>query len=51
MYRTYVLGAFDKNARSEHVREAAIETFKYAIIRGEDREGILEAAERLIRRL
>jgi hypothetical protein len=51
MYRTYVLGAFDMDARREHVREAAIETFKYAIIRGEDKDDVLEAAERLIRRL
>jgi hypothetical protein len=51
MYRTYVLGAFDRDARREHVREAAVETFKYAIIRAEDKSRILEEAERLIRRL
>jgi hypothetical protein len=51
MYRVYVLGAFDKDARREHVREAAIETFKYAIIRAEDKANILAEAERLIRRL
>jgi hypothetical protein len=51
MYRIYVLGAFDKDARREHLREAAIETFKYAIIRGEDKDKVIEEAERLIRRL
>ncbi|UCF99344.1 MAG: hypothetical protein JSV89_07345 [Spirochaetaceae bacterium] len=51
VYRIYVLGAFDKDARREHVREAAIETFKYAIIRGEDKDKVLEEAQRLIRRL
>jgi hypothetical protein len=51
VYRVYVLGAFDKDARREHVREAAIETFKYAIIRGEDKDRVLEEAQRLIRRL
>ncbi len=51
VYRIYVLGAFDKDARREHVREAAIETFKYAIIRGEDKDRVLEEAARLIRRL
>jgi hypothetical protein len=51
MYRTYVLGAFDKDVRKEHIREAAIETFKYAIIRGEDKDKVLAEAERLIRRL
>jgi len=51
VYRIYVLGAFDRDVRREHVREAAVETFKYAIIRGEDKDNILEEAERLIRRL
>ncbi len=51
VYRIYVLGAFDKDARRDHVREAAIETFKYAIIRGEDKDRVLAEAERLIRRL
>jgi hypothetical protein len=51
MYRTYVLGAFDKDGRKEHVREAAVETFKYAIMRGEDKDKVLAEAERLIRRL
>jgi hypothetical protein len=51
VYRVYVLGAFGDEARREHVREAAIETFKYAIIRGADKEEVLKEAERLIRRL
>jgi len=51
MYRIYVLGAFDREVRREHLREAAIETFKYAIIRGEDKDNVLAEAERLIRRL
>jgi len=51
VYRLYVLGAFDKEVRREHVLEAAIETFKYAIIRGEDKDNVLAEAERLIRRL
>ena len=51
MYRVYVLGAFDKDVRKEHVREAAIETFKYAIIRGEDKDNVLAETERLLRRL
>ena len=51
MYRVYVLGAFDREVRREHVREAAIETFKYAIIRGEDKDNVLAEAQRLIRRL
>ena len=51
MYRTYVLGAFDKDSRREHVLEAAIETFKYAIIRGEDKDKVLEETRRLLRRL
>ena len=51
VYRVYVLGAFDDEARREHVREAAVETFKYAIIRGADKDNVLEEAERLIRRL
>jgi hypothetical protein len=51
IYRTYVLGAFDMDVRKEHVREAAVETFKYAIIRGEDKDKVLAEAERLIRRL
>ena len=51
MYRAYVLGVFDMDARREHVREAAIETFKYAIIRGEDKDEILRETERLLRRL
>ena len=51
MYRIYVLGAFDREIRREHLREAAIETFKYAIIRAEDKDNILAESERLIRRL
>ena len=51
VYRIYVLGAFDKDARRDHVGEAAIETFKYTIIRGEDKDRVLAEAERLIRRL
>jgi hypothetical protein len=51
VYRVYVLGAFDRDVREEHVREAAIETFKYAIIRAEDKDKVLAEAERLIRRL
>lgn len=51
MYRTYVLGVFDKDVRREHVLEAAVETFKYAIIRGDDKDEILAEAQRLIRRL
>ena len=51
MYRTYVLGLFGKDARREHVLEAAVETFKYAIIRGDDKDEILAEAQRLIRRL
>ena len=51
MYRVYVLGAFDKDVRQEHVREAAIETFKYAIIRGEDKDKVLAETQRLLRRL
>jgi len=51
VYRIYVLGVFDKNARRDHLREAAIETFKYVIIRGEDKDRVLAEAERLIRRL
>jgi hypothetical protein len=51
VYRTYVLGAFDKDIREEHVLEAAIETFKYAIIRGEDKDKVLEQTRRLLRRL
>ena len=51
VYRTYVLGAFDRDNRQEHVMEAAIETFKYAIIRGEDKDEVLEQTRRLLRRL
>jgi hypothetical protein len=51
VYRVYVLGAFDKDARTEHVREAAVETFKYAIIRGEDKDKVLAETDRLLRRL
>jgi len=51
MYRVYVLGVFDKETRREHVYEAAVETFKYAIIRGEDKDKVLERADRLLRRL
>jgi hypothetical protein len=51
MYRVYVLGAFDKDVRKEHVLEAAIETFKYAIIRGEDKDKVLAETQRLLRRL
>ena len=51
MYRLYVLGAFDEDVRRQHVREAAIETFKYAIIRGEDKDKVLAQTERLLRRL
>lgn len=51
MYRVHVLGAFDKDVRKEHLREAAIETFKYAIIRGEDKDNVLAETERLLRRL
>ena len=51
MYRAFVLGVFDEDARREHIREAAIETFKYAIIRGEDKDEILSETVRLLRRL
>jgi hypothetical protein len=50
-YRVYVLGRFDDKAREAHLLEAAIETFKYTIIRAEDREAILGEAQRLIRRI
>ena len=51
MYRIYVLGTFDKDARQAHLREVAIETFKYAIIRGEDKDRVLEEADKLIRKI
>jgi hypothetical protein len=51
MYRIYVLGAFDREIRREHLREAAIETFKYAIIRAEDKDKVLAETDRLLRRL
>jgi hypothetical protein len=51
LYLTYVLGRFDDKTREAHLLEAAIETFRHAIIRGEDKEEVLRQAERLIRRI
>jgi len=51
IYRAYVLGRFDDKTREAHLLEAAIETFKHAIIRGEDKDEILRQAQRLIRRI
>lgn len=51
LYQVYVLGRFDDRAREAHLLEAAIETFKHAIISGEDKEAVLRQAQRLIRRI
>jgi hypothetical protein len=51
VYRVFVLGVFDKDVREVHLYDAAVETFKYAIIRGEDKDTILEEAWKLIRKI
>jgi hypothetical protein len=51
VYRTYVLGVFDRDVRRAHLLEAAKETLKYAIIRAEHKELILREAEKLVKRL
>ncbi len=49
--RIYMLGVIDRDARRAHLLEAAKETFKYAMIRRDDQERILQEAEKLIRKL
>jgi hypothetical protein len=51
VYRVFLLGLFDQDARRAYLYEAAKETFKRAIIRGEDRESILAEARKLIDKL
>jgi hypothetical protein len=51
VYRIYVLGVFDRDARKAHLLEAAKETFKYAIIPRENQARIMEEAEKIVRRL
>ncbi len=51
VYRIFVLGVFDRDARRAHLVEAAKETFKYAIIRAEHKDLILQEAEKLAKRL
>ncbi len=50
VYRVYVLGAIDQEARRAHVLEAAKETFKFAMIRRADQEKILQEAAKLAKK-
>lgn len=51
MYQTWVLGRFDDRVREAHLLEAAVETFRHAIISGEDKEALLRELRRLVRRI
>jgi len=51
VYRVYVLAAIDRDTLPGHLKEAAKEAFKNAIIRGEDREKVLERVDRIIDRM
>ena len=50
VYRVYVLGAMDREARRAHLLEAAKETFKFAMIRRADQEQILQEMARLVKK-
>jgi hypothetical protein len=51
VYRVFVLVAVDRDTLPSHLKEAAKEAFKNAIIRGEDREKVLERVDRIIDRM
>jgi hypothetical protein len=51
VYRAYVLVAVDRDTLPGHLKEAAKESFKNAIIRGEEREKVLERVDRIIDRM
>jgi hypothetical protein len=51
VFRVYVLAAVDRDTLPAHLKEAAKEAFKNAIIRGEDREKVLERVDRIIDRM
>jgi hypothetical protein len=51
VYRVYVLAAIDRDTLPLHLKEAAKEAFKNAIIRGEDRQKVLERVNRIIDRM
>jgi hypothetical protein len=51
VYRVYVLAAIDRDTLPSHLKEAVKEAFKNAIIRGEDKQKVLERAYRIIDRM
>ncbi|MBN1834748.1 MAG: hypothetical protein JW820_02795 [Spirochaetales bacterium] len=51
VYRVYVLVAVDRDTLPVHLKEAAKEAFKNALIRGEDRQKVLERVNRIIDRM
>ena len=46
-----VANGLESDSTYREASEAAVETFRHAIIRGEDKEEVLRQAERLIRRI
>ena len=51
VYRAYVLAAVGRDTLPAHLKDAAKEAFKNAIIRGDDREKVLERVNRIIDRM
>lgn len=50
VFRVFILGVIDREARRAHLLEAAKETFKVAIIKREVREAIMEQFEKLAKK-
>ncbi len=48
MYRVYVLGVIEKEDRKAHLPVAAKETFKYAVIRQDKKDKIMQELGKLI---
>ena len=48
VYRVYVLGVIEKEDRKAHLPVAAKETFKYAVIRKDKKNKIIQELEKLI---
>ena len=48
VFRVYVIGVFDKDARRKHIMEAAKETFKYALVQKDKKNKILQELRKLV---
>lgn len=48
VFRVYLIGVFDKEARRKHIMETAKETFKYALVQKEKKNKILQELQELV---